>query len=69
MTKEIKSGIQEGIRTAVLAMIALLIAQLGQGEVNLQLVAVAGLVGLLRGAEKVLFKLGYNTGLDIKQLD
>lgn len=69
MSKEIKSGIQEGLRTSVLAMIGLLIAQLGNGSVDLRLVAVAGLIGLLRGVERVLYKLGYTTGLEIKQLD
>lgn len=53
----IKAG-KEGLRVAVLAMIPIAIDGLSKGSVDLKLIAVAGLVALLRFADSWLHETG-----------
>jgi hypothetical protein len=69
MKSSIISAVQELLRTAILAVIPVLVDGLNRGEIDWRLASVAGLIALLRGVEKFLYKEGVNTRLDLKRLD
>ena len=56
MTHEIKAALRETIRTSIIAVIPLLIIQLESGVLDIRIVAIAFVIGLLRGAESYLHK-------------
>lgn len=60
MSKEIKEGIKEGIkevlRTAVIAVIPIIISQLQTNQVDWRAMAIAGAIALLSGVDKWLHK-------------
>lgn len=68
MSKELIEGVREIIRTAVLAVIPLVIAQLQNGQIDYKAVGVAAAIALLSGLDKWLHKADkqpYNAvGLD-----
>lgn len=69
MNKEITSAIQEGLRTAVLAVVALLLVQIEAGYIDWRSIVVAFIIGILRATERYLHKQGVTTGLEFTFLE
>ena len=57
MQKELQEGVKELLRTALMAVIPLLIFQIQNGEINYQAVGVALTIAALSGIDKWLHKL------------
>lgn len=69
MNSEIRSALQEGLRTTALAVVALLLVQIEAGYVDWRSLIVAFIIGLLRALERYLHKQGVTTGLEFTFLE
>lgn len=65
---EIKSGIRETLRTALIAVVPLAIVQLQAGTLDYKVLGVALAIGILRGIEQWLHKKDVTTGLEFKMI-
>lgn len=57
MSKELQSGIREAMRTATIAFIGILLIQIQQGYIDPLTLALAFVVGILKGLERYLYKI------------
>lgn len=69
ITKEFISAVQEGLRTTAIAVIGILLVQVQSGNIDFRALIVAVIIGMLRGLEKYLHKIGKETGLEFRILE
>lgn len=68
-TKEIVEALKELIRTALLAVIPLIISQLSSNTIDWKAIAIAVAIALLSGVDKFLHVKKVETPLDLTGLD
>lgn len=70
-TNALVEGLKELIRTALMAVVPLVISALssGEGAIDWRAIAIAGVIALLSGVDKILHKKGVETPLDLESLD
>jgi hypothetical protein len=58
----LKEGVKEGVRLLMIAVLPVVISQLGQGSIDYKAIAIIGIIAILRGVEKYFYELGKETG-------
>jgi len=70
MSTQFVEALKEFLRTALLAIVAIVLAQLQAGQpIDLHAVVLAAAVALLRAIDKYLHEAGVQSPLDLKPLD